>query len=141
MMTSALLAVSAVMVAPPAEKDVAAVKGAGGSGAVPGDEAAAPASGGQRRAARLQASAVPARQHRAERLRHARGFGILEVDDEHVAARPARRVELFDQLTHARETAGIVGAHQDAVRARVGHDRHPLLGIGRPRGSGRDLVG
>ena len=32
----------AVMVAPLAEKDVAAVKGAGGNGAVPGDEAAAP---------------------------------------------------------------------------------------------------
>ena len=41
-MTSELLAVSAVIVAPLAEKDVAALKGDAGSGADPGDDAAAP---------------------------------------------------------------------------------------------------
>ncbi len=144
MMTSALLATSAVIVAPFAENDVGAAAGAAAaSGAVGAsrcgtrsghrrvaeERAAAPP--GERSAGRRAAAAVAAGQHRAQRLRDARGLGVLEIDDEHVAAGAAGRVELLDQLAHAREPPGIVGAHQHAVRARVGHDRHALLGVGR----------
>ena len=66
-------------------------------------------------------------QQRAQRLRDLRRLGVLQVDDEHVAAGPPRRVELRDQRRTRAMRAGIVGAQQDAVRARVGDDRHALL--------------
>ena len=147
MMTSALLAGSAVIVAPLAEKLVGLAAGAFASGAVGAAVGTAPAMGALPRKSEgvcdsvdppRGAAAVRAGQHGAQRLRDAHGLGILEVDDEHVAARPAGRVQLLDQLPHARQAAGIVGTHQDAVRARIRHDRHALLGVERtgPGGAG-----
>jgi hypothetical protein len=81
MMTSALLAVSAVIVAPFAEKLVAPASGGLASGAVAGVAAARhpPAARCQEERRRLRQrrsgcgpAAFPAGQHRAERLRHAR---------------------------------------------------------------------
>jgi hypothetical protein len=88
----------------------------------------------------MRFAAFPAGQHRAKRLRHARGLGIFRHTMNMVAAGPAGRVQLLDQLPDACEAAGIVGAHQHAVRARIGHDRHALLGIDRT-GAGRARIG
>ncbi len=139
-MTSALLAVSAVIDAPFAENDTAPADcRAGQCGGRRGRRAChRPGAGKGRRLRRrrrttgLRRAAVAARQHRPQRLRHARGLGILQVDDEHVAAGPARRVEIVDQLPDAREAAGIVGAHEDAVRPRIGDYGDPLLRITGP---------
>ena len=90
-------------------------------------------------------AAVAAGQHRAQRLRDARGLGVLEVDDEHVAAGPARACRAARSAAARARGGRIVGAHQHAVRARIGHDRHALLGVDRPpvrprRGSAQQPV-
>src|SRR6266498_2476800 len=106
MMTSALLATSAVIVAPFAENDSPPL--------VPPPTAS---------------GVVAAGQHRPQRLGNARRLGVFQVDDEHVAAGPAWGVELLDQLPDPRKPAWIVCADQDAVRPGVRHHGHALLGI------------
>jgi hypothetical protein len=83
----------------------------------------------RRRRRRRGGAAVASAQHRPERLRDARRLRVPEIHDVHVAAGPSRRVELLDQLPHAREAAGIVGTHEHAVRPRVGEHGHALLGV------------
>ena len=79
------------------------------------------------------APAVAAGQQRAQRLRNARRVGVLQVDDEQVAAGASRRVELLDQLPHARRARRVLAAHQHAVAARIGDQRHALRWHPRPR--------
>ena len=144
MMISALFAVSACTVTPLALNAPALpVAGVNGSELVvprrryPGVTGAAlrrcERPGGASEAGAGVDAAVPAAQQRAQRLRHARGIGVPEIDDEEVAAGASRRVELLDQLPHARGTRRILAAHQHAVAARVGHERHALRRVGRRR--------
>ena len=68
---------------------------------------------------------------------------VAQVHDEHVAPDARRRVELLDQLANAGASRRIVGAHEDAVRARIGDERHALLGFlrrTRPRRVGKQPV-
>ncbi len=147
MMTSALLPTSAVIVAPFAENAGAAAGAAAASGPVGATGAAVltwlvpdaidPASvaWASERGRCEPAAAVAAGQHRAQRLRDLRGLRVFQVDDEHVAAGAAGRVELLDQLPDPRDPPRIVGADQDAVRPGVGHHGHALLDVGRHAGS------
>ena len=92
-----------------------------------------------RRRRRRRGRRVAAAGHqRAQRLRDARGVGVLEVDDEHVAAGAPGRVELLDQRLHARRARRVVGAQHHAVGARVGDERDALLRVARlPRAARR----
>ena len=80
------------------------------------------------RARRLR-DVTAAGQQCAQRLRDARGVGVAQVDDEHVAAGALRRIELLDHRLDARRAAGIVRAQQHAVRSRVRHDHDLLLRV------------
>ena len=102
-----------------------------------GDRAGDTAAGGRgQRACALRHDVAAAREQRAQRLRNPCRLRVLEVDDEDVAAGAPRRVELLDQLAHARDAAAVVGTHDDAVRARIGDQRHALLRVGRSSGGG-----
>ncbi len=140
-MTRALFAVSAWIVAPPAVNELLLPCRSGRSerrGARRRDRrgrrgrwARIEWRGGgqlQRVAGRVAAAAA---EHRAQGLGYVQRFGILEVDDEDVAAAATGRVQLLDERARAREPRRTVGAHQEAIGARVRDHGHALLQIGR----------
>ena len=141
MMTSALFAMSAWIVTPPA----ANVDAGAGVNGLAADGAAAPRRAGRRRVAEhldgaerrrgprrwrgAPMSALPVSSERSVCATRA-ASAFLQIDDEHVAAGAPRRVELLDQRLQPRDAPGIVRAQQHAVRARIGDDRDALLRIG-----------
>ena len=90
-----------------------------------GREAAA---GGAALARALAEVAGFAADHRAEGLGHLHGFGVLQVHHVDVAG-GAGLVEVGDQLAHRVELGGVLGAHQQAVGARVADHRDALAGV------------